>query len=155
MSNHSGEKEMRENVLFKPNSKVTSLWTQRSCSKRGKSHKNWLVTGALLFSSPRHALRTKCCVHLTCLIKRLLCRLFYRLSVFKYGRADTIQIRHVWTRKWKTNLAITDFPGFFSRFCAKVVPNTGLRRDAHRSPICVWHHFCATTTKKTWKVCNR
>ena len=39
------------------------------------------------------------------------------------------------------NLAITDFPGFFTRFCAKMVPNTGLRRDADRSPICVYIRF--------------
>ena len=35
-------------------------------------------------------------------------------------------------------LAITDFPDFFKRFGAKMVPNTGLPRDAHRSPICVY-----------------
>ena len=42
------------------------------------------------------------------------------------------------------NLAITDFPGFFTRFCAKMVPNTGLRRDADRSPICVYIRFLFT-----------
>ena len=75
------------------------VWTQRSCGKRGKSHNNGLVTAALFFSSPRHALRAKCRVRLAWLIKRLLCTLFYRLSVFMCGRANTIQIRHVWTRK--------------------------------------------------------
>ena len=42
------------------------------------------------------------------------------------------------------NLAITDFPGFFTRFCAKMVPNTGLRRDADRSPICIYIRFLFT-----------
>ena len=39
------------------------------------------------------------------------------------------------------NLAITDLPGFFTRFCAKMVPNKGLRRDADRSAICVYSCF--------------
>ena len=39
------------------------------------------------------------------------------------------------------NLAITDLPGLFTRFGAKMVPNTGLRRDADRSAICVYICF--------------
>ena len=39
------------------------------------------------------------------------------------------------------NLAITDFPDYFTRFGATMVPNTGLARDAHRSPICVYIWF--------------
>ena len=48
---------------------------QRSCSERGKSQNNGLVTSALFFSSPRLAPSAKCCVRLAWLIKRLLWRL--------------------------------------------------------------------------------
>ena len=45
-------------------------------SVHNKSQNNWLVTAALFFSSPRLTLRTKFCVLLAWLIKRLLCRPF-------------------------------------------------------------------------------
>ena len=53
----------------------------RSCSERGKSQNNGLVTGALFFSSPRlmlrthFALRARYRVRLAWLINRLFCRL--------------------------------------------------------------------------------
>ena len=62
-------------------SAIKPTGTPRSCSERGKSQNNGLVTGALFFSYPglvhctRFALRAKCGVRLAWLINRLLCRL--------------------------------------------------------------------------------
>ena len=51
------------------------------------------------------------------------------------------------------NLAITDFPDYFTRFGATMVPNTGLARDAHRSPICVYIWFTRPHVAYLNRVC--
>ena len=85
----SKEHECATVILFQtnmPEQRVISQPNelQRLCSEHGKSQNNGLATGALFFSSPhlalrtRFALRAKCCVRLAWLIKRLLCRLTYK-----------------------------------------------------------------------------
>ena len=51
------------------------------------------------------------------------------------------------------NLAITDFPDYFTRFGATMMPNTGLARDAHRSPICVYIWFTRPHVAYLNRVC--
>ena len=75
----SKEHECVTDILFQTNMPEQCvinqpIGTQGSYSERGKSQNNGLATGPFFFSSPRLALRAKCCVRLAWLIKRLLCR---------------------------------------------------------------------------------